>query len=177
LISNASDALHRVQFEMVTNQQVRDPDADLEIRISVDKDAKTITISDTGIGMTREELIENLGTIAHSGTRALIEHLEEAQRSNIIGQFGVGFYSAFVVADEVTVISLSYRPDAEAALWRSRGGESFVIDAAERAQRGTTIILKLKEEAHEFADEWRRGRSFAATRITSLSRSTSATSA
>jgi molecular chaperone HtpG len=155
LISNASDALHRVQFEMVTNQQVRDPDADLEIRISVDKDAKTITISDTGIGMTREELIENLGTIAHSGTRALIEHLEEAQRSNIIGQFGVGFYSAFVVADEVTVISRSYRPDAEAALWRSRGGESFVIDAAERAQRGTTIILKLKEEAHEFADEWR----------------------
>jgi Molecular chaperone, HSP90 family len=155
LISNASDALHRVQFEMVTNQQVRDPDADLEIRISVDKDAKTITISDTGIGMTREELIENLGTIAHSGTRALIEHLEEAQRSNIIGQFGVGFYSAFVVADEVTVISLSYRPDAEAALWRSHGGESFVVDAAERAQRGTTIILKLKEEAHEFADEWR----------------------
>jgi molecular chaperone HtpG len=140
---------------MVTNQQVRDPDADLEIRISVDKDAKTITISDTGIGMTREELIENLGTIAHSGTRALIEHLEEAQRSNIIGQFGVGFYSAFVVADEVTVISRSYRPDAEAALWRSHGGESFVVDAAERAQRGTTIILKLKEEAHEFADEWR----------------------
>lgn len=155
LISNASDALHRVQFEMLTNQHVRDPDAPFEIRISVDKDAKTITISDTGIGMTREELIENLGTIAHSGTRALIETLEAAQRSNIIGQFGVGFYSSFVVADEVTVISRSYRPDAEAALWRSQGGESFVVDAAEREQRGTTIVLKLKEEAHEFADEWR----------------------
>ncbi len=155
LISNASDALHRVQFEMLTNQEVRDADAELEIRISVDKDAKTITISDTGIGMTREELIENLGTIAHSGTRALIEQLEAAQRSNIIGQFGVGFYSAFVVADEVTVISRSYRPDAEAALWRSQGGDSFAIDAAEREQRGTTIVLKLKEEAHEFADEWK----------------------
>lgn len=155
LISNASDALHRLQFEMLTNQEVRDADAELAIRISVDKDAGTITISDSGIGMTREELIEHLGTIAHSGTRSLIAQLEAAQRSNIIGQFGVGFYSAFVVADEVTVISRSYRPDAEAALWRSQGGESFNIDAADREQRGTSIVLQLKEETREFADEWK----------------------
>lgn len=155
LISNASDALHRLQFEMLTNQEVRDADAELAIRISVDKDAGTITISDSGTGMTREELIENLGTIAHSGTRSLIAQLEAAQRSNIIGQFGVGFYSAFVVADEVTVISRSYRPDAEAALWRSQGGESFSIDAADREQRGTSIVLQLKEETREFADEWK----------------------
>ncbi|MFO7168545.1 MAG: molecular chaperone HtpG [Chloroflexota bacterium] len=155
LISNASDALHRVQFEMLTNREVRDPEIELEVRITTDESARTITIADTGIGMTRDELIENLGTIAQSGTRALIERLEAAQRSNIIGQFGVGFYSAFVVAEEVTVISQSYRPDAEAAEWRSRGGETFTIGPAERATRGTTIILKLKEEAAEFAQPWR----------------------
>jgi molecular chaperone HtpG len=155
LVSNASDALHRVQFEMLTNRDVLDPDAELAVRITADKDAKTITISDSGIGMTREELVENLGTIAQSGTRALIERLEAAQRSNIIGQFGVGFYSAFVVADEVTVISRSFRPDAEPAQWQSHGGETFTVGAAERAERGTTIILKLKDDAAEFAEPWR----------------------
>jgi molecular chaperone HtpG len=155
LISNASDALHRVQFEMLTNQEVLDPEAELAIRVTADKDAKTITISDTGIGMTRDELVENLGTIAQSGTRALIERLEAAQRSNIIGQFGVGFYSAFVVADEVTVISRSFRPDAEAAQWQSHGGETFTVGPAERAERGTTIMLKLKDDAAEFAESWR----------------------
>ncbi|HWQ13613.1 MAG TPA: molecular chaperone HtpG [Roseiflexaceae bacterium] len=155
LISNASDALHRVQFEMLTNRDVRDPELEPEIRITTDEQAKTITIADTGIGMTREELIENLGTIAQSGTRGLMERLEAAQRSNIIGQFGVGFYSAFVVADEVTVISRSFRPDAEAAQWQSRGGETFTVGPAEREQRGTTVILKLKEDAAEFAQPWR----------------------
>jgi molecular chaperone HtpG len=155
LISNASDALYRVQFEMLTNQQVLDPEAELAIRITTDENAGTITVSDTGIGMTREELIENLGTIAHSGAREVMAQLEEAQRSGIIGQFGVGFYSAFVVADEVTVISRSYRPDAEAAMWRSTGGETFEVGPAERAERGTTVILKLKEDAKEFAQPWR----------------------
>jgi molecular chaperone HtpG len=155
LISNASDALHRVQFEMLTNREVRDAEAEPEIRITADEGARTITIADAGIGMTREELIENLGTIAQSGTRALIERLEAAQRGNIIGQFGVGFYSAFVVADEVTVISLSHRQDAEAAMWRSEGGETFSVGPAEREGRGTTIILKLKEDAAEFAQPWR----------------------
>jgi molecular chaperone HtpG len=155
LVSNASDALHRMQFEMLTNQQVLDPEAELAIRITADKDAKTITISDTGIGMTRDELVENLGTIAQSGTGALIERLEAAQRSNIIGQFGVGFYSAFVVADEVTVISRSFRPEAEAAQWQSHGGETFTVGPAERAERGTTIVLKLKDDAADFAEPWR----------------------
>ncbi len=155
LVSNASDALSRLQFEMVTNQDVFDADAPQEIHISVDKDARTITLSDSGIGMTREELAENLGTIAYSGARAIMERLEAAQRSNIIGQFGVGFYSAFVVADEVTVVSRSHRPEAQAAQWRSTGGDTFEVGPGEREQRGTTIILKVKEDADEFLDEWK----------------------
>ncbi|HMP42280.1 MAG TPA: molecular chaperone HtpG [Roseiflexaceae bacterium] len=155
LISNASDALHRLQFEMLTNQDVLHADAELAIRITIDEEAKTITISDSGIGMTREELIENLGTIAQSGARALMERLEAGQRSNIIGQFGVGFYSAFVVADEVTVISRSYHPDAAAAEWRSQGGDTFTVAPAAHEQRGTTVMLKLKEDAHEFATSWK----------------------
>jgi molecular chaperone HtpG len=155
LISNASDALYRVQFEMLTNHDVRDPEAELAIHVDGDDDARTVTIRDSGIGMTREELIENLGTIAQSGARAIMERLEAGQRSDIIGQFGVGFYSAFVVADEVTVISRSYHPDAEAAQWRSSGGETFTIEPAERAERGTTVILKLKEDAAEFTKDWK----------------------
>jgi molecular chaperone HtpG len=155
LLSNASDALYRAQFEMLTNQEVLDPEAELAIRIDVDEEAKTITISDSGIGMTGEELAENLGTIAQSGARALMERIEAAQRSEIIGQFGVGFYSAFVVAEEVRVISRSYRPDAEAAEWKSTGGETFTVSPAEREQRGTTVILKLKDDATEFAQPWR----------------------
>ncbi|KPV50051.1 molecular chaperone Hsp90, partial [Kouleothrix aurantiaca] len=155
LISNASDALYRVQFEMLTNQNVLDPEAELAIHVSGDADAKTVTITDTGIGMTREELIENLGTIAQSGARALMERLEAGQRGQIIGQFGVGFYSAFVVADEVTVISRSHRPDAEAAKWTATGGDTFTIEPAEKAERGTTIILKLKDDATDFAQAWK----------------------
>ncbi|GAB4156498.1 MAG: molecular chaperone HtpG [Roseiflexaceae bacterium] len=155
LISNASDAIHRLQFEQITTPEIFDADAELAIRISVDKENKTITISDSGIGMTREELIENLGTIAHSGARSIMERLEAAQRSNIIGQFGVGFYSAFVVADEVMVVSRSFRPDAEAAFWRADGSENFEVGAAEKETRGTTITLKLKEDAYEFAEDWK----------------------
>ena len=155
LISNASDALYRVQFEMLTNHDVLDPAAELAIHVDADEAAGTITIRDTGIGMTHDELIENLGTIAQSGARALMERLEAGQRGDIIGQFGVGFYSTFVVADEVTVISRSYRPSAEAARWHSRGDETFTVEPAEQAERGTTIILKLKEDAAEFAKDWK----------------------
>ncbi len=160
LISNASDALHRLQFEQITNPDIRDADAELTIRISVDEEAKIIRITDTGIGMTREELTDHLGTIAQSSARMLMDRLEAAQRSNIIGQFGVGFYSTFVVADEVTVISQSYRPDAEPALWRSHGDDTFSIGPVEDLPeggipRGTTVILKLKEDAHDFATSWR----------------------
>jgi len=152
LISNASDALHRVQFEMLTNRDVLDPDAELAIRLEFDEEARTLTVSDTGIGMTREELIENLGTIAHSGAMAFLQRLEEGGRpSDIIGQFGVGFYAVFMVAEEVVVTSRSYRPDASAWRWTSRGGSSFTLSPAEKEGRGTTVVAKLKEDAAEFA--------------------------
>jgi molecular chaperone HtpG len=155
LLSNASDALHRVQFELLTNREARDQAAELAIRITTEEDAKTITIADSGIGMTADELAEHLGTIAKSGVKALMEGLEAGQKSQMIGQFGVGFYSAFVVAEEVIVTSLSYRPDAEAAEWRSSGDETFTIGPAERTERGTTITLRLREDAAEFAAPWR----------------------
>lgn len=157
LISNASDALHRVQFEMLTNRDVLDPEAELAIWLSVDKDARTITIRDTGIGMTREEMIENLGTIAQSSARAFVQQAQENQRAagEIIGQFGVGFYSVFMVADRVTVTSRSYRAEAEAAQWEASGGDTFTVGPAEKADRGTSIVIYLKEDAAEFANEWR----------------------
>ncbi len=158
LISNASDALHRVQFEMLTNQDVRDPDAELAIYIDADNDAKTITITDTGIGMTRDDMVENLGTIAQSGARAFLKRVSESEQksgSEIIGQFGVGFYSVFMVADKVAVISRSYQPDADAVQWEATGGDTYTIQTAEREQRGTTIIIYLKDDASEFANTWR----------------------
>jgi len=152
LISNAADALGRLQFEMLTNRDVFEPDAALEIHIDVDQQAKTITIADSGIGMTRDELIENLGTIAYSGAKAFLKALKEDQRASVdqIGQFGVGFYSAFMVADEITVISRSYLPNAQAYAWKSDGSNYFTVEPAERAHRGTSVILKLKQDAEEF---------------------------
>ncbi len=158
LISNASDAINRVQFEMLTNRDVRDPDLEPKITITVNKEARTLSISDTGIGMTADEMVEHLGTIAQSAARAFVKQAGEGGKqtaSEIIGQFGVGFYSVFMVADRVTVVSQSYRPDAPAAMWESTGGDSFTVGPAERAQRGTTVTLHLKEDASEFADPWR----------------------
>src|SRR5215212_984088 len=119
LLSNASDALNRLRFEMVTNQDVLDPAAELAIRIQVDKDARMLTIQDTGIGMTKEEVIENLGTIAQSGARKFLDAAKDqkADLAQVIGQFGVGFYSVFMVAEWVRVTSRSYRPDAKAISW------------------------------------------------------------
>jgi molecular chaperone HtpG len=156
LISNASDALNRIQFEMLTNRDVLDPEAELAIRLSFDEDSKTITVADTGIGMNREELIENLGTIAQSGARAFMERLEADQRpSDVIGQFGVGFYSVFMVAEEVRVTSRSFRPEDTAWTWVSRGENTFAMEEAEKPDRGTTIEVKLKEDAAEFAQGYR----------------------
>ena len=155
LISNAADAINRVRFIQLTNPNIVDADVEPQITISVDTDANTITISDNGSGMTREELSENLGTIAKSGTKAMLENLDAGQRSALVGQFGVGFYSAFVVADEVTVVSRSYQPDAEAAEWWCDGNDTFVIRPSDRTARGTTITLRLKADASEFASEWR----------------------
>ena len=156
LISNASDALNRLQFEMLTNRDVLDPEAELAIRLSGDPKERTLTIRDTGMGMTREELVENLGTIAHSGAVAFLESLEEGQKvADLIGQFGVGFYSVFMVAEEVRVTSRSYRPEAAAWTWVSSGGETYTLEPAEKTDRGTTIQVKLKEDAQEFAEVYR----------------------
>jgi molecular chaperone HtpG len=156
LISNASDALNRVQFEMLTNREALDPDTELAIRLSFDEESNTITVTDSGIGMNREELVQNLGTIAQSGARAFLESLEEGQRpADVIGQFGVGFYSVFMVADEVRVTSRSYRPDDSAATWISRGENTFFVEPAEKASRGTSIVIKLKQDATEFAYSYR----------------------
>lgn len=156
LLSNASDALNRMQFEMLTNHDVLDSEAELAVHIDFDEEAKTLTISDTGIGMTREELIENLGTIAHSGAMAFLNKLEGEQRvDDIIGQFGVGFYAVFMVADEVHVTSRSFQPDAPAWTWTSRGDSAYTLRPAEKADRGTAIVVHLKEDATEFAATWK----------------------
>ena len=158
LVSNASDAINRLQFEMLTNDNIQDAGADLEIHITVDADNNTLTVSDTGIGMTREEVIENLGTIAKSGAKAFMDMMKEkpdnASMSDIIGQFGVGFYSAFMVADRVEVISRSYRPDAEAVKWSASGGTNYTLESAEKDVRGTDIIIYLKEDEKEFTREY-----------------------
>lgn len=159
LISNASDALNRVQFEMLTNSNVTSPDAELAIRIRFDEEAKTLTISDTGIGMSQEDLINNLGTIARSGAKAFIEAIKDNQDNgakayDVIGQFGVGFYSVFMVADEVRVESKSYRPDEPAYAWISDGSNEYTIEPVDRTERGTDIIITLKEDAHDFLQSY-----------------------
>jgi molecular chaperone HtpG len=157
LLSNASDALNRLRFEMVTNQDIVDPQAELKIHITVDKDARMLTIQDTGIGMTREEIIENLGTIAQSGARKFIEATrdQKVDFSQVIGQFGVGFYSVFMVAEWVRVTSRSHRPEAEAVSWYATGEDNYQVSAAEMSERGTKVEIKLKEDASEFAEEYR----------------------
>ncbi len=160
LISNASDALNRVQFQMLTDKNVLDPDAELKVQIAANKDDGILTISDTGIGMNRDELIENLGTIAQSGAAAFLQQLQEQGAQNIpatdmIGQFGVGFYSVFMVADKVEVTSRSYRPDDQAWTWTSDGSQTFSITPAEKSTRGTTITVYVKEDAQDFLEEWR----------------------
>jgi molecular chaperone HtpG len=159
LLSNASDALNRLRFEMVTNQDVLDPAAELAIRIQVDKDARMLTIQDTGIGMTKDEIIENLGTIAQSGARKFLEATKERNTdlTQVIGQFGVGFYSVFMVAEWVRVTSRSYKPHAKAVTWHATGEEDYQVSPAPvgMTERGTKVEIKLKEDAAEFADEHR----------------------
>ena len=157
LVSNASDALTQMQFTALTNHDVKDPDIELNIKISVDEDEKIIKIDDTGIGMTQEELIQNLGTIAQSGARAFIEASEQGDTNlaDIIGQFGVGFYSVFMVAEWVRVTSRSYKPEATGASWYATGEDTFTVGPADKDTRGTSIEIKLKEDAEEFAREFK----------------------
>lgn len=157
LLSNASDALNRLRFEMVTNRAILDPEAELNIHITVDKDARKLIIQDTGIGMTRDEVIENLGTIAQSGARKFIEATKDqkADFARVIGQFGVGFYSVFMVAESVKVTSRSFNPDAQSVMWYATGEDNYHVGVGDMTERGTKVEIKLKEDAAEFADEYR----------------------
>lgn len=156
LISNASDALHRLQHQKLAGGEVLDPDAELAIWLKADKEVGTLTLSDTGIGMTRAELIENLGTIAHSGAKGFLQSLAEGQKAaDIIGRFGVGFYSVFMVAEEVRVTSRSWQPQADAWTWVCAGNDDFTLEPAAKAERGTDIVIKLKDDAKEFLEEWK----------------------
>lgn len=152
LISNAADALEKFRYLRLTEKDVFDTELPLEIKIEVDEKEKTISIADTGIGMSKEEIIENLGTIAHSGSRAFLRHLAETDKKdvNLIGQFGVGFYSAFMVAGRVKVFTRSYRPNDQGYLWVSEGAGNYSLTALEGLNRGTRILLELKEDAGEF---------------------------
>ncbi|MEO0561091.1 MAG: molecular chaperone HtpG [Chloroflexota bacterium] len=159
LVSNASDALNRMQFEMVQNRDVLDADAELKVEIHANEDANTLTISDTGIGMNRDDLVNNIGTIARSGAKGFMEALKDKPDGtpiqDVIGQFGVGFYSVFMVADKVRVVSRSHEVDGQAWAWESDGGNEFIIEEADKATRGTDIIVFLKDEASEFASAWK----------------------
>lgn len=158
LISNASDALSRLQFQMLTSREVLDPDAELCIRIETNKEERMLTITDTGIGMTKDDLTENLGTIARSGAREFIKAAQDTsgkEMLDVIGRFGVGFYSVFMVAEWVKVTSRAFQPDAEAASWYATGAETYQLGESNKADRGTQIEIKLREDAAEFADEYR----------------------
>src|SRR5688572_17294360 len=157
LISNASDSLEKLRHLMLTEKDVHDDNLPLEINVSTDDKAKTITIQDFGIGMTHDELVENLGTIAHSGSKAFLKALGEgtAKNTNLIGQFGVGFYSAFMVAKSVKVYTHSWKKDAPGHVWTSDGSGTYEIEPSEGERRGTKIVIELKDDASDFAQDWK----------------------
>ncbi len=158
LISNASDAIDKLRFESLSRPELIADDSDYRIRIDVDKDAKTITVSDNGIGMSREDTITHLGTIAKSGTSQFLESLtgDQQKDAQLIGQFGVGFYSSFIVADKVTVETRAAGLEpAEGVRWVSGGEAEFEVETIEREQRGTSVTLHLKADEEEFLDSWR----------------------
>src|ERR1041385_8200667 len=159
LISNASDALDRLRFEALTNTGLVEEGHKYDIRLKPDVAARTLTISDTGIGMSRQELIDHIGTIARSGTRELRKKIQESQSAqamaDLIGQFGVGFYSAFMVADKVTIVSRQAGDPRQGVRWESDGQGEFTVEPVEKPARGTDVILHLKDDAKEFLDPWR----------------------
>ncbi|MGB5451893.1 MAG: molecular chaperone HtpG [Sedimenticolaceae bacterium] len=158
LISNASDAAEKLRFEALSNDGLYEGDTGLRIRVAVDRDAGTVSIVDNGIGMSRQEVSETIGTIASSGTRKFIEKMsgDKAKDSQLIGQFGVGFYSAFIVADKVTLTTRRAGMQAnEGVRWESNGEGTYTLENVERAERGTEIVLHLREDEKEFLDAWR----------------------
>ena len=156
LISNASDACDRLRYAALTEPGLLGDEPELKIVLAPDRDAGTLTVIDNGIGMSRDDLVDNLGTIARSGTQRFVEQLsgDNASDLNLIGQFGVGFYSAFMVAGQVEVISRK-AGEEHAWRWQSDGRSGYTIEAADAAPRGTSVILHLREDAKEFLDEWR----------------------
>jgi molecular chaperone HtpG len=159
LISNASDALDTLRFQSLTRPELLEGNSDWKIKLIPDEKAGTLTVSDDGIGMSRDQIVENLGTIAKSGTRAFLETLKQAdvqQRPELIGQFGVGFYSSFMVADKVTVISRpAGDPPGAGVKWESDGQGEFAVESVEKPARGTDVIVHLREEDREFLKEWK----------------------
>ena len=158
LISNASDACDRLRFEALNNAALYGDDGDLQIRVSFDKEARTLTIADNGIGLSRDEAVEHLGTIAKSGTREFFSALtgDQAKDAHLIGQFGVGFYSSYIVADKVTVLSRRAGLEANQAVrWESAGEGDFTVEVIERAQRGTEVTLHLRQGEDEFLSSWK----------------------
>ena len=159
LISNSVDALNKVHIETLTNPDVDEKDRELRVDIRIDKDNKTLIIEDSGIGMTKEDLVENIGTIAHSGTLDFVKKITEAQNANdkmdLIGQFGVGFYSSFMVAEEIKITTKYYLKGSVPLLWKSRGDNNYTIEETDKESCGTRIELLLKEDAKEFLETWR----------------------
>ncbi len=158
LISNAADAIDKVRFESLTNHDLLEGNSTWKIKLIPDKEKGTLTIRDNGIGMSPESIVQDLGTIARSGTRQFLENLKNADvknRPELIGQFGVGFYASFMAADRVTVISRAAGPAGHAAKWESDGQGEFTVEPCEKETRGTDVILHLREDAHEFLDPWR----------------------
>ncbi len=156
LISNASDASDKLRFAALSNNDLYAGDSDLKIRIAFDKAARTLTISDNGIGMSRQEVIDNIGTIAKSGTKEFFNALtgDQAKDAHLIGQFGVGFYSSFIIADKVTLTTLR-ADETEAVTWESAGEGDFTIAPADKTTRGTDIVLHLREGEDEFLNDWK----------------------
>ncbi|RMF13349.1 MAG: molecular chaperone HtpG [Gammaproteobacteria bacterium] len=158
LVSNASDALDKLRFEALSKNDLYENDGELKIRLSFDKDARTLTVEDNGIGMNRDDVVAHLGTIAKSGTAEFLKQLsgDKQKDANLIGQFGVGFYSAFIVADEVEVYSRKAGEPASAGVhWQSRGEGEFSVEPYEKAERGTRVVLHLKPDASEYLDGWK----------------------
>ena len=158
LVSNASDACDKLRFEALNDNSLYEDQPELEIRIGFDAEAKTLTITDTGIGLSQQEAVENLGTIAKSGTREFMQKLsgDQKQDAQLIGQFGVGFYSAFIVADKVTVESrrAGLKPE-EGVRWVSAGTGDFEVETITHAERGSSVTLHLRDDAAEFLSAWR----------------------
>jgi len=157
LVSNASDALEKLRHLKLTEKDIADEASELEISLTTDETAKTLTIQDSGIGMTRAELIENLGTIAHSGSKAFLKSLSEAgqKNANLIGQFGVGFYSAFMVAKSVKVYARSWRSAEPGHVWTSDGSGSYTVEEAPDQRRGVRIVIELKDDCSDYSKEWK----------------------